>query len=135
MSAGDYATCGIAGGSQLYCWGAYNGDAWEVPTVVDVAAKQIVIRGSSSCVIGTADHLWCGGDNEYGQVGDHTYTVNTAGSEVVEVGTVRSVAINDELGCAVTLGTGDVWCWGNNDRGQLGRGTLSSSPTPVLAAP
>ena len=134
MTAGDYATCGIAGtAGQLYCWGDYYGGGYQTPMpVTGVTGKQVVLGAASLCVVGTSDHLACGGDNEYGQVGDHTYTQSNTTSEVVEVGTVRSVAINDELACAVTLGTGDVWCWGNNDRGQLGRGTMTSSPTPVL---
>ena len=135
MSAGSYSTCGTTGGNEVYCWGSYDNGASQVPTAVGTSANRIVIGGSSSCAITLSDRLACGGDNDYGQIGDHTYTSNTTGSEVVEVGTVQSAAINNELACAVTAGTGDVWCWGNNDRGQLGRGTMSSSPTPVLVKP
>ncbi|TYL55419.1 hypothetical protein FXB39_03510 [Nocardioides sp. BGMRC 2183] len=44
---------------------------------------------------------------------------------------VESVAAGARHSCALTS-AGRVWCWGANDRGQLGRDDVESSASPVL---
>src|SRR5262249_32887729 len=41
------------------------------------------------------------------------------------------VAVSGAHACA-SLADGTVWCWGSNDRYQLGDGTTTTRPTPVL---
>lgn len=41
-----------------------------------------------------------------------------------------SVAAGETHTCAVDI-SGDVWCWGENNYGQLGDGSLTDSPVPV----
>ena len=36
--------------------------------------------------------------------------------------------------CAVTVSTGKAYCWGHNDRGQLGDGTTTTRLTPTAVA-
>ena len=38
------------------------------------------------------------------------------------------VSVGDAHGCAVT-GSGELWCWGNGGKGQLGTGFTTSSST------
>jgi len=49
---------------------------------------------------------------------------------VAGAGSAQAVALGLEFAC-VLLRDGTVWCWGNNDDGQLGDGTFTSSQTPV----
>lgn len=39
------------------------------------------------------------------------------------------LAVGEEHACAL-LGDGGVWCWGHNDQGQLGNGTISDTVEP-----
>ena len=44
----------------------------------------------------------------------------------------RELAVGNFHGCAIGS-SGGTWCWGNDDFGQLGQGTITSAPsTPVL---
>lgn len=135
IAAAAFHTCGLDAAGVLFCWGAYVGGSATTPTSTPLQGKRFAVGGSSACLINSADQLACAGRNDSGQLGDHTYTATPTPVAVVEVGAVRSVSIGDDLGCAVTLGAGDVWCWGNNDRGQLGRGTMTSAPAPVPVTP
>ena len=46
------------------------------------------------------------------------------------LGNVLSIAPGFRHACALKK-DGSVWCWGKNDRGQLGDGTKVDSPYPV----
>ena len=45
---------------------------------------------------------------------------------------VRGIAVGNSHSCALST-TGSVYCWGGNTFGQLGNGTLVTSPSPVPA--
>lgn len=54
-------------------------------------------------------------------------TSGSGGSTPVYMG--EDIAVGDEHAC--TIASGSVWCWGRNDRGQLGDNTTTDSPAPV----
>lgn len=80
--------------------------------------------------------IWAWGKNSNGQLGNNTITDSFALVPVlglynvtaISAGYDHAVAIMDELTAF------SVWTWGNNDKGQLGNGTLtdSSLPTKIL---
>lgn len=43
------------------------------------------------------------------------------------------IVVGRDFGCGLD-GHGVAWCWGQNDRGQLGDGTMQSSESPVMVA-
>ena len=45
-------------------------------------------------------------------------------------GCVTALALGDNHGCALEA-NGTIWCWGNNDNGQLGDGTTTTRPAAV----
>jgi alpha-tubulin suppressor-like RCC1 family protein len=149
LTSGLYHSCGIVDGA-LYCWG-YNNygqlglgnytnaseptkvTAFNGKTVTDVSAGD-----NHTCAV--ADTVaYCWGYNNRGQLGTgNTTTLTTPTAVSGQTGlTVLSIAAGTGHTCEITQG-GYVWCWGYNNRGQLGLGNTSGGtanyyPQAVLA--
>ncbi len=101
---------------------------WLVPTVA--------LGDTHACAALSSGAGWCWARNNSGQVGDGSTFTRLSPVTVVGVGGggslsgVTAVAAAKELSCAATA-SGSAYCWGKNDRGQLGTGTTSDSTTPV----
>jgi alpha-tubulin suppressor-like RCC1 family protein len=99
-------------------------------------AKALGAADRVTCVARVDGTASCWGKNDAGQLGDGTNTdafvpVQVKGPGGVGVLTgVVDVAPGVRHVCALR-DDATVWCWGNNDRGQLGDGTTTSSPYPV----
>ena len=142
ITAGRDYTAVVMTEGGLKAWG-YNGYAqlgdgthtWRsVP--VDVVGHRkrvaaITAGHGHACAVTTGGGARCWGSNRYGQLGDGTDAlrstpVNVAGlgSGLVAVGGGRNHT------CARTSDSG-VKCWGSNDYGQLGDGSVHHRRTPV----
>ncbi|MBK9262291.1 MAG: hypothetical protein IPM54_21105 [Polyangiaceae bacterium] len=113
---------------------------------------QVAVGGGHSCARKSDGTLWCWGGNYCGQLGINQFSglyaakplpmqagAFTLGSDVAEValGGKQFVVFqepNQEHSCARKT-DGTLWCWGNNDYGQLGNGTTISKSTPVPTPP
>ncbi|MFT4049766.1 MAG: hypothetical protein QM648_07995 [Solirubrobacterales bacterium] len=138
------------GGCQLFngsasCWGDnYSGELGSGTDRSGLASSstpvQVVgITGGGSWIAAGGDHacainnakIQCWGNNHFGQLGNGTDThssSNEIGSSTPQdvsmpdaMGTPYSVAVGGSVSCANTA-TG-IWCWGQNNAGQLGQGT------------
>ncbi len=102
------------------------------PTATGTSAWVTVSAGTRhSCGIRSDGTAWCWGWNRYGQVGDGTTVRHRL--VPVQVGTATdwaTVSANGYHTCG-TRTDGTAWCWGDNDRGQLGDGTTIASDVPV----
>jgi alpha-tubulin suppressor-like RCC1 family protein len=108
--AGGFRFLEISPGSNHTCAVRYLGD---IPIITDA----------------TITMTYCWGDNSAGQLGNGTMT-STATPAMVEgsTGSYRQIAsAGDRFSCGVDHNQG--YCWGLNDRGQLGDGTMTSSTT------
>ena len=95
----------------------------------DVA--QVSVGSGGTCVRTTAGALWCWGVNGSGEVGDGTTQPRGSPFQVTALGAnVADVSVGDEHTCATTT-DGTLWCWGENNWGQLGDGTTTDQHTPV----
>lgn len=99
------------------------------------AVMSISVGGGHTCAVTVAHDAYCWGYNGYGQLGDGTTTNRStpvkvqAGAGLLS-GTVATVSASYEHTCATTT-TGDAFCWGSNNFGQLGDGTTTNSHTAV----
>src|SRR5262249_45111206 len=87
--------------------------------------------GTHSCATTTTGEAYCWGNNFYGQVGDGTITNRNSPVLASTLSTsVISLALGYQYTCAITTG-GAAKCWGLNNNGQVGDGTVTTRYTPV----
>ena len=132
--------CSILSNYSMYCSGSNDygqlglGNSVSTSGYVTLSHEPVVIDEGKdhTCAILVDASLWCWGRNNFGQVGDNS-TENRISPVNIDLGSgVYAVAVSagEHHTCAVTH-LGDVMCWGNNVRGQLGDGTTNDSLIPV----
>ncbi|HXI19731.1 MAG TPA: hypothetical protein VNH46_01520, partial [Gemmatimonadales bacterium] len=91
-------------------------------TFVKIVASQV-----HSCGLTSAQTVYCWGYNGNGRLAQDTLTVTEATGPIQVTGLsgVTDIVAGAGHTCA-RLGSGAVLCWGVNDSGQLGDGTLVS---------
>lgn len=143
IATDDRTTCAIAGGS-VWCWGANDdgqvGDGTTTTryTPVKLAslsnATSITVGDLHTCAVSTGQ-VYCWGSDDSGQLGDGKPQARSLVPVAVKGLTgVVSVTAGLVHTCALTQ-SGTVYCWGGNDFGALGDGTVKTErDTPVLVA-
>lgn len=155
VSAGSAHNCALFSGT-VGCWG-WNADgqlggnfrrsstASAVPGIT--TASSITAGGWHNCAVLPNGSINCWGDNAFGQLGNGTLidsSTPVAVSGIINSGptlgvttTTTAVAAGSARSCALitttttNTTTRTVRCWGDNDQGQLGNGSLTNSSTPV----
>lgn len=132
-----YPSCwGYGADGQL---GNANIDSWATPQTVVKKNGQplsgmvgIASGNSRTCALDKSGTAWCWGAPALGDgtVGFTSTAISLSGYRFRNI----SVSSAEYLGaghiCGVTADDG-ILCWGNNDAGQLGDGTLTSALSPV----
>ena len=147
-AAGGFASCGIREDGTLWCWGLnWNGELGVGDGVDRTTPAQSgcvdgicyddwkeVARGDfHTCAVRDNGELWCWGADTSGQLGigevrDEDSAVRSPMRALldrwnaVEAGQSHSCGLRDD---------GSLWCWGANDKGQLGVGDTLQRPSPA----
>jgi hypothetical protein len=136
--------CGLAADGQAWCWGSNENGEFGVATTSitkspiapaggSLRFRQITLGqgGTYLCGIAIDRTGYCWGDNRYGQLG-----IGSKGGIVPTptpiVGGPRwaTLAAEGDHTCGI-VDSGETYCWGQNDWGQLGDGTQTNALTPV----
>lgn len=125
----------LSGGSVVntYQYGLKKNVSWDTTTVAD----RSVSGAERTCVI-LQSSVYCWGSNAYGQLGNSTTTDSTTPVAVTRssypdgLGSKKVVDIvaGEYFNCALT-DTNEVYCWGRNNKGQLGQGGYVNSSVPL----
>ena len=153
VAAGGVHTCSTDTSGGVQCWGRNrfgqvgNGLLCVLcPTpsgVLGLTAPiaSVAAGGKHTCALTEAGELSCWGDNTFGQLGveaadvcidallEETPCSTTPVAVPGFVDGVDSVSTGFSHTCIVS-GAGRALCWGANDSGQLGDGTLTSRISP-----
>ena len=148
LKAWIFTTCALLADSTVRCWGR-NGDAQlgngtattPSPTPTQVVGLSGVVAVSPGAEHGCAQFgdgtLRCWGDNNFGQLGNGSASLNspTPSDPVTGISGASMVTSGAVHSCALLPG-GEVRCWGQNNWNQMGDGTLIDrrTPSPVAAA-
>ena len=142
VSAGYEQTCAITTGKSLYCWGLNDvGRLGDGTTMDRHSPRKIGTSGvwasvdtgnGHTCAISTGKSLYCWGYNNSGQIGDGTSGAGTNRYSPKKIGTSgvwATVSAGEFHTCAITTGK-SLYCWGENEWGQIGDGTDTERPSP-----
>jgi alpha-tubulin suppressor-like RCC1 family protein len=158
LTLNGHHSCALVSGGEVRCWGdnGYGqlGDGTTTQRLSPVPVLQspgglpltgvqaLALGGWHNCALLNGGEVRCWGSNTVGQQGDGTTTDHLTPVPVLEspggppLTGMQAIALGAAHSCAWVRG-GEVRCWGWNDFGQLGDGTITQrlSPVPVLQSP
>jgi alpha-tubulin suppressor-like RCC1 family protein len=127
----------VAPGTALVTVNTVDGNytAKCIVTVWDhaVSFKTLKINGgyNHTAAINNDGTVWTWGNNDYGRLGDGTYTTRYSPIQVKDLTNIISIGTGSNYTVALK-NDGTVWTWGYNGNGELGIGSYQSeSNAPV----
>jgi len=141
VAVGVNAACALLADGTVQCWGVGgvgqlgNGtltSAQLTPTTVTGigSATSISVSGNTACAVLANHTIECWGSNQYGQLGNGSTTLSSVPVAVQFISTAIQVSVAEDGHTCAVVSPGGVECWGNNNVGQLGDGTIVNQLDP-----
>lgn len=139
IAAGQRHSCAVHAGVAK-CWGYNSENQLGDGTTTERRSPQPVINtlmtapvsvytyNAHTCATTSDGKAFCWGLNNFGQLGD-TSTTNRSSPVAMTLMadvSVKQLALGMQHTCALTTAN-QTYCWGKNDRGQLGNGTTADN--------
>jgi alpha-tubulin suppressor-like RCC1 family protein len=146
IHASNQYACALTPAGAAWCWGNNAGGTLGTTSVTQSSSPVAVDGGLTfrsiaagyghACGVTTADALYCWGSNKDGELGSAAAQSGTRAP--VRVGTLNAAevsAANVATGggaftCAIAADRLTTLCWGRNEKGQLGNGTVTPLGAP-----
>lgn len=124
LAIGGTFGCGIDRLASVWCWtkepidgiGSFPGSASGLPDFIMRGMSRLDAGTDFICGVSTKQRLACAGENAYGQLGSSVGAGGAVSFVDVAAGAYHACALAED---------GIAWCWGRNDAGQLGDGSMS----------
>jgi alpha-tubulin suppressor-like RCC1 family protein len=148
VACGYYHTCAVRTDGTLWCWGRNDGaqlgvgDSNDRPLPAQVGSDRdwslVSAGGAHTCAVKQDGRLFCWGTNSSGTLGlgqnDGSFVQATPAQVGQDTGWSQ-VSAGGSHACAVSgLNGQQVFCWGDNGRGQLGLGDTNPRSSPAAVA-
>jgi alpha-tubulin suppressor-like RCC1 family protein len=146
---GDMTVCAVGVDGKAWCWGQNNYGQLGTGDTVQAFSPRVAAEGFAfskvsvsnggafACGITIGGTAYCWGSQEGGRLGDGTMApsgaIVTAPVPVSGGRKYRDIAAGGDHACAVAE-DGAAFCWGHNERGQLGTGSAAGSAVPAAVA-
>lgn len=128
ISTGSSHACGVSTAGQAFCWGGSTLSPHAVPT--DLRFREVRAGYMFTCGLTTDDKVYCWGTNTRGQLGSGSTSESSVAPVQLAGGRrYRLLRVGQSHACANSL-SGVTFCWGANDHGQLGDGTVADRRSP-----
>ena len=104
------------------------------PTSTLSKIASIDVGDLTACAVGVDGKAWCWGSNDYGQLGTGDVAQGAVPRRTAEgyAFSKISVSTGGAYACGITT-VGQAYCWGNQEGGRLGDGTMAPSGQFVTA--
>ena len=145
VSPGYGHACAVRDDGSVWCWGGNahgqlgDGTTTDHAGPVQVASLHDVGTVASglfhTCAVRNDGTVWCWGrqlDPERPAVEARSVD-QTMPTQVPNIANVVTIAAGDTHDCALRT-DGSVWCWGRNENGQLGDGSIHNRVEPVAVS-
>ncbi len=141
IRAGKDHVCAVNFSDVGICWGlndygqignGSNNPSGIVPirpTTPPVNFRIIQAAANFSCGIDLNNKLWCWGAGG-GRIGDGSYNERLVPTQSALQLDIKDLGGQGDSMCAITM-TDELYCWGNNSRGEVGAGIFKPIITPT----
>lgn len=143
VTTGSYHTCAVLASGGVKCWGRNDVGQLGINSYTNKPTPNAVVGLSSgvkqvdagfvhTCAVMSAGGVKCWGDDSLGQLGNGQPLVESlVPGDVPGLAGITSIAAGDSHTCALTS-AGAVYCWGDNEAGQLGNTSAAAAQADPL---
>jgi alpha-tubulin suppressor-like RCC1 family protein len=132
ISGGESYGLALTSAGRVFTWGSNRfgqlGDSsilissstpHMIPSLSNIVAVSAGFR--HAIALRSDGTVWAWGSNDFGQIGDGTTTLHKTPVQVNGLPAISKIATGGRADHSFAIdGSGTLWAWGKNDRGQLG---------------